>query len=268
MPESPYFFLMKDKTEQAKNSLHFLRRCDVTKDLEELNNDVKRQMSETGTFKELFTIKSNRTASLIMIGVRTIQQLSGTSALMTYTQTVFLKASPDMSPVLATILYYVTFIVVQIVGSLQVDKHGRKTLLLISCFLCGVDLIAGAVYFYLQEKAIYDMTGVEWIPIAIMIVFVIMYGFGLSIVPSLMLGEMFSASIKGKALCAMIIYYAALNAATVKLFQIFSEYGMFLPFLVFGICCLVNVVLGYFFVLETKGKSLEDIQQALKGNKT
>lgn len=267
MPESPYFYLMKNKQEKAEESLIFLRRCDVTKDLQELNHDVKRQMSERGTFKELFTIKSNRNALLIMIGIRSMQQLSGISAWITFTQKVFLIANPNMSPVLATILYYVILIIVQIIGSFQVDKYGRKTLLGLSCLLSGIDLLGGSIYFYIQEKTDINVEGYEWIPIAVMLIYVIVYGFGLSIIPTLMLGEMFSASIKGKALCVMCIYYAALVAASVKFFYFLSGFGMYLPFLIFGCCCILSTLFAYFFVPETRGKSLEDIQQYLKGNK-
>lgn len=267
MPETPYFYLMKQNKNKAKDSLYFLRRNDVTKDLNQLDNDVKRQMSERGTFKELFTIKSNRKALLIMVMVRTIQQLSGISAWITFTQTVFLTADPDMSPVLATGLYYITIIIMQIVGSFQVDKYGRKSLMIISCLLSGIDLLAGGIFFYIQERTNIDVNGYQWIPLAIMIIYVIVFGFGLSIIPTLMLGEMFSASIKGKALCVMCMYYAALVAGTVKFFHFLSGYGMFLPFMIFGCCCIVSTFFLYFFVPETKGKSLEDIQQYLKGNK-
>lgn len=266
MPESPYFLLMKNKTEKAEKSLYFLRRKSVTKDLQELDRDVKRQMSEKGTFKELITIKSNRNALLIMIGIRSMQQLSGISAWIAFTQTVFLTANPNMSPIFATILYYVTLIIVQIIGSFQVDKYGRKSLLIISSLLSGIDLIGGAIFFYVQERTDIDIDGYEWIPLAVMLIYVIVFGFGLSIIPTLMLGEMFSASIKGKALCVMCMYYAVLVATTIKIFHFLSGFGMFLPFLMFGCCCILGTIFAYFFVPETKGKSLEDIQQYLKGN--
>lgn len=264
MPESPYFLLMKENVEDAKKSLSFLRKTDITKDLDALQCDVKRQMSEKGSFKDLITIESNRKALIIMIGVRTMQQASGISAWGIFTQTVFLKSDINFSPVTITVFYYILVIIVQCSGSCQVDKYGRRTLLIISSFLCAVTLTSGGAYFYLQEK--FDLSVLNWMPVAIMLIFVVFYGFGLSIIPTLMLGEMFSVSIKGKALCIMCIYYGAVAALTVKLFHFLAELGLHLPFFTFGFFCFLNVIFAYLFIIETKGKSLEDIQQALKGN--
>lgn len=267
MPESPYYLIMKGKLEEARKALYFLRRCDIDKDLVVLESDVKRQMSETGTYKDIFTIDSNRKALFIMLGIRTMQQVSGISAWGIYTQTVFIKSNSNISPVLSTILYLVIQLIVTISGSVLVDKFGRKPLIILSSFLCAITLTVGGVYFYLKEETSYDLSHLDWMPVVILLTYVVVFGFGLGTAPTLMLGEMFSASIKGKALCIMCIYYAANIAVTLKLFHFISELGMYYPFLLFGFLCFINVITAFFFVIETKGKSLEDIQQELKGNK-
>lgn len=267
MPESPYYLLMKGRVEEARKSLYFLRRCDVDKDLKILESDVKRQMSETGTYKDIMTIESNRKALFIMISIRTMQQVSGISAWGIYTQTVFIKSNTNISPVVSTLLYLGVQIIVTVAGSVLVDKYGRKLLIILSSFLCSIILITGGIYFYLKEETSYDLSHLDWFPVMVMLIYVIVFGFGLGTAPTLMLGEMFSASIKGKALCIMCIYYAANIAVTLKIFHIISEWGMYYPFLLFGVLCFINVIVAYFFVIETKGKTLEDIQQELKGNK-
>lgn len=258
---------MKGQVEKAKKSLHFLRRCDISHDLILLEKDVKRQMSETGTLKDILFIKSNRKALLIMGCIRTMQQISGVSAWGIFTQTVFLKANTNMSYVVSSIIYLAMQIFMTLIGSFLVDKYGRKPLLISSSFLCGITLNIGGIYFYFKEETSYDLSALNWAPIVIMLTYVVVFGYGLGTVPSLMLGEMFSASIKSKGLCIMCIYFACLIAVTVKLFHFISELGMYWPFFVFGVCCFLNVIMAIWFVPETKGKTLEDIQQYLKGNK-
>lgn len=265
IPESPYHLIMKDRIDDARKTLHFLRRCDVTEELQDINDAVKRQISETGTFKDLVSIRNNRVALLITIGLITVQQMTGSSAWNTYAQTIFMNASPDISPVLAAALYYVAFIVIQILGSLQVDKYGRKPLFMLSSLLTGLDLIAGAIYFYLQEHNICNMSNLQWIPLVIMTLYVIVYGLGLSILPILIVGEILPTSIKGKALGFSCLYFAAVVSATIKMYASLAEYGQFWPFLIFGLCTLLSVAFGYFVLPETKGKSLEEIQQHLRG---
>lgn len=267
MPESPYYLLMKGKVEEARKTLYFLRRCDINKDLEVLQHDVQRQMSERGSFTDMLKIKSNRKALLIMMGIRTVQQMSGISALGIFTQTIFMQAGGDLSPVTSTIIYLVTQLITTTCGSFLVDKYGRKPLLILSSIGTGVMLNIGGIYFLIKETTDLDTLGVSWIPIVVMVCFIIIFGVGLGTVPSLMLGELFSASVKGKALCLMCIYYSILMTITSRLFSMLTEnYEMFASFFMFGILSFISVIFSYYFVPETKGKSLEDIQQFLKND--
>lgn len=268
MPESPCYLLMKGKSEEAAKSLYFLRRCNTEKEIETLKSDVERQMSERGIYKDLFCIDSNRKALLIMIGIRSVQQLSGISAWGLFTQTIFIQAGGNISPIVSTLIYLMTQLILTILGSFLVDKYGRRPLLILSCLGSGIALTIGGIYFYLKEMTEIDITPISWVPILVMVSFIIVFGVGMGTVPSLMLGELFSASIKGKALCIMCIYNSAMVSTTSMIFSFLSEtFGMFAAFFVFGGLCFINIVFCYYFVPETKGKSLEDIQQYLKGNK-
>lgn len=89
MPETPYYLLRSNKVEEARESLKILRRKnDVEKELQNLTFDVKRQMSESGTFKDLFLIKSNRKAIIFAGLARFFQQFSGSNAFATYYQII------------------------------------------------------------------------------------------------------------------------------------------------------------------------------------
>lgn len=267
MPESPYYYLIRGKYEEARKALHFLRRCDVDEELEQMKKDVERQMSERGTFKDLFCLESNRKALFVMIGIRSIQQFSGISAWSLFTQTIFIQAGGNISPLTATLVYIFTQLVMTTSGSVLLEKFGRKPLLLYSQIGAGIILNLGGIYFYLREMTNVDLSSITWIPLVVMVSFVVIYSVGLGTVPSLLLSEMFSASIKGKALCVMCIYYAALISITSKLFYFLTEtFGMYASFFTFGTCCLGSVLFTYYFVPETKGKSLEDIQQNLKNS--
>lgn len=267
MPESPYYLLMKGNIEKARKALTFLRQCDVTKDLEILKNDVDRQMSERGSFKDMLMIQSNRKALLIMMGIRTVQQLSGCSALSLFTQTIFMQAGGNISPVISTIIYLVTQLVMTTCGSVLVDKYGRKPLLIFSSIGTGIMLNIGGAYFFVKEMTTIDTSDISWIPMIVMVGFIVIFGVGLGTVPSLMLGELFSASVKGKALCLMSIYYSIIMSVITRFFSFLTDnYGMYASFITFGVLSFFSVIFSFCFVPETKGKSLEDIQQYLKGN--
>ncbi|XP_072379115.1 facilitated trehalose transporter Tret1-like [Diabrotica undecimpunctata] len=266
MPESPYFHIMKSDFNKAEKCLQVLRRKQrVERELTTLVNDINRQMSEPGRYKDLFVIQSNRLACMVMFGLRIIQQLSGTSPISLYMQIIFEKSTDIMSKDLASILIFGLQLSVNFTAVLIVDKIGRKPLLITSCLGCSMILTTMSIYFILQDNTKLNLASLNFVPLVGIVLFTIFFAIGQGNVVNLMMGEMFSSSIKAKASCLMNIIFAIFMMLTTKLFQLTSDYfGMYVPFLFFATCQLLGVAFSYFVVPETKGKSLEEIQQELK----
>ncbi|GLV39716.1 nebulosa [Carabus blaptoides fortunei] len=268
MPETPYYLIMKGNIEEARKSLQFLRRMNnVDAELTKLTSDVERQISEPGSIKDLFRIASNRKALFILFGLRTAQQFSGVSAFGLYTHTIFNQAGGDISANLSVIIYTSAQILMTFGGSFFIDMFGRKPVLLISCIGSTLILAVEGLYFYFKDMTDYDTSVISWLPLAGMLAYVCLFSIGLGTVPNLMLGELFSASVKGKALFLLNIYYAVLISTISKLFQAMADnFGMYVPFTIFASTCVLGTIFSHFCVPETKGKTLEEIQQHLKGN--
>lgn len=266
MPESPYYLLMRNRFKQAESSLRYLRQTDdVQEELIKMNNDVQRQLSETGTFMDLIRINSNRRACIVILGLRTIQQFSGITAFTLYTQLLFKDAVEDIKPSTAAMIFSSIQLILTLISSFIVDKVGRKPLLIFSCISCFIILAIEAIYFTLKDYNIIDLNGAKWIPMAGLILFIILFSIGLGSIVNLMLSEVFSASIKAKALCIVNMYFAMCYSASTKFFQFMVDWqGLAIPFYVFGICSGIGAIFVYYFVPETKGKTLEEIQQDLK----
>ncbi|KAI4468886.1 facilitated trehalose transporter tret1-2 -like protein [Holotrichia oblita] len=269
MPESPYYLMMIGNEISAEKSLQKLRGLDNVQDeLKQINADVKRQLSETGYFKDLWLNASNRKAMIIANLARAFQQLSGMTALMQYTQYIFLQAGGDISSGAASMIFAGMLVFVNIFIGVVSDKFGRKRSMIVSCIGCFLVLVPLAAYFYLQTNTEVDLSRISWIPLLAIIIYVFLYSLGLGFVPTIMIGEIFSASIKKYAVMVSNMIFAFYMCTITKLFQVLmSAYGLWVPFLFFGICCLVGGVSSYFIIPETKGKTLEQIQQELKGNK-
>lgn len=265
MPESPYYLLMRNRYKEAEISLKYLRQNDdVQEELIKMNNDVQRQLSETGTFMDLIRINSNRRACIVIMGLRTIQQFSGISAFTLYTQLLFKGAVEDIQPSTAAIIFSSIQLVLTLISSFIVDKTGRKPLLIFSCISCCIILVVEGTFSALKDNDV-DLTGIKWIPMTGLILFIILFSVGLGSIVNLMLGELFSASVKAKALCLVNIYFAICYGLTSKFFQFMADWrGLTIPFFVFSFCSGMGAIFCYYFVPETKGKTLEEIQQSLK----
>lgn len=266
MPESPYYFLMRSRNEDAKKTLKRLRmKEDVEDELDRLSKDVQRQISQPGRIKDLFMNATNRKAFFIILGLRTIQVYSGLAAFNVYTQMIFEKAGGHVSPSVSSIIYTATQMSVTFFGSILADKFGRKPMVILSCAISASLLVVEGFYFYFQEHGS-DMTAFKVVPLIGMMLYIVSFSLGLGVAPNLMLGELFAANVKAKALSIMTIYFAISISTSSKLFHFLDlHFGMHVPFFTFSVVCFSGILFGYYCLPETKGKTLEEIQQILRG---
>ncbi|CAG9827967.1 unnamed protein product [Diabrotica balteata] len=270
MPESPFFFIMNGDEESAKKSLRFLtRKTNVDNDFFMLKKDVDRQMSETGNWKDLFCIKSNRKALTIASFLRITQIFSGSAIISQYNQYIVKKAGGNVSPEIASIIFTGLCVVFNIfVISFIVDRFSRKVLYASSLALCSIVLCTLASYFYFDQFVPNaDLDSVSWLPLTCLITFQIGFSYGLAIIPTLMMGELFSVSIKSKAMIIMMVEMGGSVSFVSLLFNILnSVLGTFAPFAFFAFCSIGSAIMSLYIIPETKGKSLEEIQMDLKAS--
>lgn len=268
MPESPYYYLIKQKEDKARASLQWLsRKKNIEKDFQQLKKDVDRQISETGTWADLFKIKSNRRALIACNFIRWAQQLAGISVFESYFQFIFQKAGATaLSPHMTAIIFSGAMWFVMTGFSFTLDTLGRRKSFIFSSLGCAICLGAESAYFYVDEfRPDLDLTQITWFPIIGLVCYVFFYCLGLGILPSLMAGELFSASIKAKALSFTNFMMGVIVFVATYTFKILnSRVGLYAPFACFAFMTFICFGLSFYLVPETKGKTLEEIQQDLK----
>lgn len=266
LPETPYYLLSKGKEEEAYQALRKLRaNVDVEEEMLQIKGAVERQMSEPARYADLFSSTSNRKALLFAMGVRLAHQLSGITAFTHYTQYIFGIVGGDVSPSTSAILFSGIQMFAVLFSPHLAVRYGRRTLMIFSCLGCAISLAIEAIYFYFDV----ELSPIKWVSLASMLAYIAFFCAGLGIVPSLVLSEVFSASVKGKAVSFMFSFFAALVLLSSKTFQVAVQYcGMFAPFCFFAIACFLNVLVCYGYMPETEGKTLEEIQQMLKTKHT
>ncbi|KAK4876105.1 hypothetical protein RN001_012527 [Aquatica leii] len=264
MPDSPYYLLVKGKTEKARKALQSLRATeDVEKELIEITSAIDRQQVEAGRFIDLIAIKSNRKAVTIMTILNFTQHFSGIS--VTYMNihsiledTVFLSSNA------AAILFSVLMLLAALCASAILDKIGRKVILGTSCFLTSLCLFVIAGYFTLKHSG-EDVQSYNWVlPVTIML-YAICFKFGIGLVPIVMTGEIFPTNVKVLGVTIADVMYVTFGLISILVYQFLSQhYGIHVPFYVFACCCFGTGIFSTFYIPETKGKTLEEIQMVLK----
>lgn len=266
LPETPYYLLYKDKPEAALKSLQYFRRNgDTEKEIKEISKAVERQKSERGRIQDLFVIKSNRKAIITMTVLNGGQHFCAISVIVMNLHLILKAAGSiyiDYS--IAAILFSVIMLVAATIACLIVDKYGRKVLLIMSAVFSGICLLAIAIYFNLQKNGI-DVRNASWIPTVAVMVYAAAFKLGLGIVPIVVTSEIFPAKVKAMGMTTADAMYVGWSAVVLQIYQwLDRSYGLHVPFYFFSGCCFSVMLFTIFYIPETKGKTLEEIQMMLK----
>lgn len=266
MPETPYSLLMRNRPNEARISLQILRgKQDVEKEFKRLSMAVKKQNENGGKFLDLFRIASNRKAVFIVLGLRTVQQVCGIAAVTMYCKTIFIEANSFISPSIGAILYFVIQLVLSVISSILVDIFGRRPLLLLSTIGTFLTLCLNGTYLYIKNCTDIDVSGVTFVPVLALVLYIVIFSIGLQTIPLLLISEMFPTNVKAFAICLADIYFCFIASAVSKFFHFTTaQFGMHVPFYTFAVCAILGLFFIVFCVPETKGKTLEDIQDYLE----
>uniref|UniRef100_A0A182X3Q9 Facilitated trehalose transporter Tret1 n=1 Tax=Anopheles quadriannulatus TaxID=34691 RepID=A0A182X3Q9_ANOQN len=259
LPESPYYLLAKQRSEQAEKNLRWLRRAsDVQDELRMMQAAVERSQQNRGTFRDLLT-RGNRRSLIIILGLGALQQLCGSQAVIAYSQQIFDQVNSGLKAHESSIIMAVIQLVTAALSSSIVDRVGRRPLLLISTVGCAVGTFIVGLYFFLLQQEV-DVEGVGWIPLAVIMIYIVFYTVGLATVPFAILGEIFPTNVKAVAAAIYTMFAGSVGFGVSKLYQLISdEAGTYVSFWIFAACSTAFVVFVFALVPETKGKPLDQI---------
>uniref|UniRef100_U5ESS0 Facilitated trehalose transporter Tret1 n=1 Tax=Corethrella appendiculata TaxID=1370023 RepID=U5ESS0_9DIPT len=271
MPETPHFYIAKGRKDDAMNSLRFLRgksEAGVQEELLSIQASVEESMRNKASVTDLFKSSGNVKALIICSGLISFQQLSGINVILFYSQKIFEKTGSSLAPEISTILVGAVQVLASGATPLVVDRLGRKPILLVSAGGMCLSLGTMGLYFYLDFIKSEAVDSISWLPVASLIFFVTVYCIGFGPLPWAVLGEMFPANIKSIASSMVASTCWILGFVVLKWFSTLdAAVGSHWSFWIFGICCAVAFVFTYTMVMETKGLSLQEIQDRLNGRK-
>lgn len=265
MPETPVYYLMKGNEEAARKSLIRLRGCqyDVESELQAQREALEEAKRSGVSFSVAIKSRATKKGFVIAYGLMLFQQMSGVNAIIFYSSDIFNKAGSSLPSGEASIIVGAVQVISVFVGTLVVDKLGRRILLLASIAVMFLTTLILGVYFYciVYTNAFDDL---KWFALIPLCVFLILFSVGFGPIPWLMMPEIFAPEVKGTAgssaclfnwLTAFIVtkFYSDMTAAV-------QPYG---TFWIFSLFCAIGIIFVYFLVPETKGKTLEEIQREL-----
>ncbi|KAJ0170726.1 hypothetical protein K1T71_013498 [Dendrolimus kikuchii] len=261
IPESPVYYILKEKVEAAKSCLCYLgREKDIDVELNKMIMNMQQKESKRILWRQLLFKKSNRNALYITVAMYFFQMNSGISFFLLFATKIFKDAGSTIEPYVATIIIGVTLAIGSFQSPIFIDRFGRRLLLIISTSGCCICMTIMGIYLYLAQYNNSAIDELGWLPLFAMIAAFISYGLGLNSVPHTLTSEMYSPKVRG------IGSSVSLSSAWISGFisTIVSSYlmiylGGHFTFWLFSIVNAVALAFVVLFVPETTGKMFYSI---------
>ncbi|CAG9837750.1 unnamed protein product [Diabrotica balteata] len=267
MPESPYYLISKGKEEEAKKALQFFKPYqDIEKEVTSITEMLVKQNITKVHPQDLILVKSNRKAITIMTVLNTGQHLCAYTVILMNLHLILAAAGSIYMDSSLTAIIFATIMLVSVTfASLQVDKYGRRMLIMVSAIVSGLCLLALAVYFHLKYLHI-DVSSVSWIPLVSVMIYAAFFKAGAGLVPIILTAEIFPSNMKAIGMTVADGMFILGGIIAIQIYQILTRLiNIYLPFYVFGGYAFFVAIFTYFCIPETKGRSLQEIQSILKG---
>ncbi|KAJ7295832.1 hypothetical protein O6H91_Y181800 [Diphasiastrum complanatum] len=201
----------------------------------------------------------------LALGLQFFQQASGVSALMYYSPAIFGEAGSysSLGELGATVMVGIAKVVFIAVATVFLDRLGRRPLLLISSVGMTASLLTLTLRFTVLEIVPKSFTVPNlpgYLTIAACCSFMAFFSVGFGPTCSLLPSELFPLRLRAQGMSLTTIWNRLLSGlVSLTFLTIIKVTGPAETFLVFAGIATVSVLFVYYFIPETKGKTLEEL---------
>jgi len=263
MPATPRWMMLKGMVDKARVNLAKIRgRRNVDHEIKAIQRTLE---LEQGSWRDLI---NKRLISVLVIGLGlgVLQQFVGINTVMYYGPTIFREAGfhSASAQVFATFIMGVVNVLFSLVALLLVDRIGRRKLLIYGLTLAAVSLALLGYNLHHETSS----TLSHWLTLVLLITYIAGYCVSLGSLFWLIIAEIYPLNIRGVAMSFVAaIQWGANFIVAATFLSIIHLLGMASTFWLYGVMCIIALAFCYFLVPETKGISLEQIEDNLHQGK-
>ncbi|KAL8477218.1 hypothetical protein ACS0TY_029491 [Phlomoides rotata] len=271
MPESPRWLVMQGRTAAAREVLH--KVCNDAGEAERRLDDIKKanevdeKSPKTRSVWTELLLRPTPTVRRMLIagvGVHFFEHATGTEAVILYGPRIFKKAgvTSRRKLILATVGVGVTKLTFITISTFVIDRVGRRTLLLVS--IAGMTAaLAGlgtclTVVEHSEERLVWALV----MSLIFVYTFLVFFNIGISPVCWVYSSEIFPTRLRAAGASVSVAVNRLMNATVSMTFlSLSSAITIGGAFYLFAGVAVVAWVFVYFCLPETKGRSLEEMEQ-------
>ena len=266
LPDSPVYYLLQDRPDDAAAVLRHLRRGDDAAHIDEELASLAAAVAEKKNKKSEWSALGTpwiKTVMGIAIVVAMIQQVTGVNAIVYYAPTMLKNVGwTSQNAVFGSILIGVVSVISCWVGLSIVDKVGRRPLLLGGLAGTAVSLVALTLVYWLAPT---DELWASSLMLALMGVFMVFQQSAVSVATWLLVSELIPSAVRGIGMGIAGLALWLMNFVVAMCFPpLLESIGGAWTFFVFAVLCVLSFVFVDKVIPETKNRSLPDIEEEFR----
>ena len=257
MSDTPRWLVSKNRDDEAKKVFSKIEPdIEPEKEIAEIKETLVDNRQE-----KAFRLKKWMIMPFVVgIGIMFAQICTGINTIIYYAPTIFKTAGFDsnLTAIYATTGIGVVNFIMTIVAVFFTDRIGRKPLLYFG--LTGVMLSLFALGTSFAFAGVLG-SSLKWVAVGSLVTYIICFAMSLGPIGWILVSEVFPLRIRGIAMSVCTVSNFAFNFFVVGSFPVLlHRIGGARTFWIFGIVSILCIIFVYFFVPETKGISLEEIE--------
>jgi MFS transporter, SP family, xylose:H+ symportor len=254
-PQSPRWLIARGQVEEARG---ILERCGTDSgNVEEEIRDIQASLDvDHHTLEEPFYCRKYAKPIMLAVAIAAFNQLSGINALIYYTAHIFKMAGAGTeSALFQSVIIGLTNLIFTMAAMTVIDHFGRKRLMQVGSVGYILSLSAAAYSFYTGTGGM--------LLLAAMLVFIASHAFGQGAVIWVFISEIFPNRVRARGLALGCFTHWVMAALISWTFPIIAAASGGHAFAFYAICMVGQLLWVLLLMPETKGISLEKIQQEL-----
>jgi len=253
IPRSSRWLVTQGNIDEARQVLKLMGAPDSEAELREIQESLH---FEKHTAHEPLFSRNYRLPIFLAITIGMFNQLTGINAILYYSNPIFEAAGfSKLSGDLQSVMIGAMNLLATFVGMSFIDKLGRKTLLLIGAVGMAICL-AGVAGIFISNSH-------QHLLVWLLMGFIAFFAFSQGAVIWVYISEVFPTRVRSKGQSIGSSSHWIMNAAIAFAFPTIAKHSSGAPFVFFSAMMVVQFFVVLFFYPETKGATLEQLQEQL-----
>ena len=267
VPETPRWLAANGKIAKALEVLRQIRgEAEAEAELKDIEQNIEAEKHlDKATFSELSTPWIRRLV-LIGIGIGIVQQSAGINVMMYYGTTILEEAGLGTKVALIANIGngLMSVIAVWVFIKYLADKYGRKKLFLIGLAGTTTTMIAISIVANVMQGS----PALPFVVITCTIIYLAFFQACLGPLAWLLLAEIFPLRLRGLGMGIAVFFLWITNFLIGTIFPtMLANWGLSGSFIAFAVCSVLGAIFIYACSPETRGKSLEEIEESFRNYK-